>query len=401
MLNRAALGTGLPVQGKVRAREAFLDGLRGLAALYVVAHHAFLEVGSVPRGRGAALAATVFQFGRLSVAVFIVLSGYCLTASANRADPLGVGSLPRFLARRAWRILPPYYAALALSLACVMFIPQLDRRTGGHWDITLPVTVGAVGAHVLMIQNLSAGWAYKCNHAMWSVATECQIYVLFPLLLLPCVRRLGAATAVVGACVLGAGCHYVAPGLDAARPWYVGLFAIGMAAALTAKRSDLLPVEAQRRWGRWAFGLALLTMAVAAANGRLKNHPWAVDLPTGAAAGAFILYCRSLTRPTNGRPGLTLSVLESRAAVWLGVASYSLYLIHPPVLAALHPLVRAAGGSDLRQLLWMVVLGTAGSVAAGAAFFYLVESYFLPGQWSPRPTGSVPVVVPVPVVPVA
>jgi peptidoglycan/LPS O-acetylase OafA/YrhL len=373
----------VPVPGPTSAsprREAFLDGLRGLAALYVVLHHAFLEVGHLPGGHGGAAAAAVFQLGRLSVAVFIVLSGYCLTASANRSGTLGVGSLPRFLARRAWRILPPYYAALALSLACILVFPKLDHRTGGHWDITLPVTIGSLGAHLLMIHNLSAAWVYKANHALWSVATECQIYVLFPILLLPCVRRLGVMTAVVGTCALGIAAHYALPSLDDARPWYLGLFAIGMATALAAKRSDSPTAGAPRRWGRWTLALIALTLALAAANGRLKHHPWAIDLSTGVAAAALILYCRSLPRPTTGRRPAALAVLESPPAVWLGVVSYSLYLIHPPVLAAIHQWLRTAGGSDLRQFGGMLTLGTAASLLAGAAFFHLVESYFMPGR---------------------
>ena len=380
---------------KLGGREVFLDGLRGLAALYVVFHHAFLEVGHLPGGRGGAAAAAVFQFGRLSVAVFIVLSGYCLTASANRSGTLGVGSLRRFLARRAWRILPPYYAALALSVACILAFPKLDHRTGGHWDITLPVTIGSLGAHLLMIHNLSAAWAYKCNHALWSVATECQIYVLFPIVLLPCVRRLGVTAAVVGTCAAGIAAHYLAPALDDARPWYLGLFAIGMATALAAKRSDSPTAGAPRRWGRWTLALTALTLALAAANGRLKHHPWAIDLSTGAAAAALILYCRSLPRPTAGRLPAALAVLESPPAVWLGVVSYSLYLIHPPVLAAIHQWLRTTDGSDLRQFGEMLTLGTAAALVAGAAFFHLVESYFLPApSTAARPTrhaGTAPV----------
>lgn len=375
-------------------REPFLDGIRGLAAMYVVAHHAFLEVGFVPHGRGGTLAAAAFQLGRLSVAVFIVLSGYCLTASANRSGTPGVGSLPRFFLRRAWRILPPYYAALALSVGVILLVPQLDRRGGGHWDITLPVTIGSLGAHLLMIHNLSAGWAYKCNHAMWSVATECQIYVLFPLLLLPCLRRLGPATVAAAATAAGVACHYLAPALDAARPWYLGLFALGMVAALAKGSTDPLAAGPGRRWGRWTLVLTALVLALAGANGRLKAHPWLIDVATGGAAATLILYCRSLAGSAAVRQPLALAVLQSRAAVWMGVVSYSLYLIHPPVLAAIHLYVRAAGGSDRLQFARMLVLGTAGSVVAGAAFFYLVESYFLSGP--PALAGGRPSMAPVP-----
>src|SRR6185369_16490784 len=95
-------------------RLAHLDGLRAVAAGYVVMFHAVLGfTGSELTGPWRALR-RVFAFGHEAVAIFIVLSGYCLMLPAARSHPARLTSTTGdFLRRRALRILPPYFAALA------------------------------------------------------------------------------------------------------------------------------------------------------------------------------------------------------------------------------------------------------------------------------------------------
>src|SRR4051812_24886261 len=68
----------------------FLDGLRGVTALYVVLHHAYMHLFDAPEIRALDKAFfdlyPVFSFHRCVVAIFIVLSGYCLTQSVLRND---------------------------------------------------------------------------------------------------------------------------------------------------------------------------------------------------------------------------------------------------------------------------------------------------------------------------
>ncbi len=115
-------------------RIASLDGMRGIAALYVVLHHAYFEVSeAAPKewlvGRFAWLA-----FGHYAVAVFIVLSGFSLAAG----DPMR-GGFWAYVRRRARRILPPYYVALGLSLLLIWLVPALQSRDDPRWgEIALP-----------------------------------------------------------------------------------------------------------------------------------------------------------------------------------------------------------------------------------------------------------------------
>ena len=98
-------------------RLDFLDGVRALAALYVVAHHIWLTTyPKYPLNTGPWYLGWL-AYGHLAVAVFIVVSGYSLAIGPARRG-LALGSSARFFRRRAWRIIPPYWAALALS--CVV-----------------------------------------------------------------------------------------------------------------------------------------------------------------------------------------------------------------------------------------------------------------------------------------
>src|SRR4051812_16368916 len=120
------------VNAAPRVRLAYLDGLRALAASYVVGFHAVLGFGGgelTGLWRGLRRA---FAFGHEAVAVFIVLSGYCLMLPVirNQQSPSTV-ALGAFVRRRAFRILPPYFAALAYSLLLMASLSVLRRPHTG------------------------------------------------------------------------------------------------------------------------------------------------------------------------------------------------------------------------------------------------------------------------------
>src|SRR3954467_13615802 len=104
-------------------RLEYLDGLRAVAAVYVVLFHAglgFVDAERPVQG----IARTVqrgLSLGHDAVAVFIVLSGYCLMLPVTRSPIAGqlVRGIPHYIARRAWRILPPYFAALGGTLLLI------------------------------------------------------------------------------------------------------------------------------------------------------------------------------------------------------------------------------------------------------------------------------------------
>jgi peptidoglycan/LPS O-acetylase OafA/YrhL len=117
-----------------------------------------------------------FSYGHYSVAVFIVLSGFCLALPvALSPDRQLRGGFGRYIRRRALRILPPYFAALFLFIALIAVTPLLQTPAGTAWDSKIPMTKGAVLSHVALIHNVIPGLNYRIDGPMWSVATEWQI----------------------------------------------------------------------------------------------------------------------------------------------------------------------------------------------------------------------------------
>src|SRR5439155_8981431 len=106
-------------------RVVGLDGIRGLAALFVVVHHCWLMTfHGYPRNTGPGWLGPLL-YGHFAVVVFITLSGFSLALSPARKG-WDLGGTKRFAQRRAWRILPPYWAALTFSLVITWWshVPQ-------------------------------------------------------------------------------------------------------------------------------------------------------------------------------------------------------------------------------------------------------------------------------------
>jgi peptidoglycan/LPS O-acetylase OafA/YrhL len=146
--------------GKVRLR--FVDGLRGLAALYVLLFHLGLNSDEVAGSYSPAVQVlrSVLGEGHLAVVVFIVLSGFSLMLPIARS---GTGrlttSLLEFARRRVRRILPAYYAALALGLVLVLGYTALGPLLSlKRQPVTGVLEPGTIISHLLLVHNLKFAW---------------------------------------------------------------------------------------------------------------------------------------------------------------------------------------------------------------------------------------------------
>ena len=190
-----------------------------------------------------------------------------VAASADKSLPGGVW---RYIGRRARRILPPYYAALALVLILEHAGRLASPGPGKVWSWPLAgVTPQEIVSHLLLAHNLRQDWADAIDGPMWSVATEWQIYFLFPLILLPAWRRLGRLPVVVIGFVVGLlPALLLRTDLIFACPWYLGLFAMGMVGALLAQPpaadsgSQEEESDSGPPWKQRALGFATLCAAV-------------------------------------------------------------------------------------------------------------------------------------------
>jgi peptidoglycan/LPS O-acetylase OafA/YrhL len=153
---------------------------------------------------------------------------------ARSVDGTLQGGFLAYIGRRAKRILPPYYAALILTLIVIPSLPGLKDHSATLWGKSSisEYTLGAIVSHFLVVHNLAGNWALKINAPFWSVATEWQIYFCFPWMLLPVWRRYGCGVLLLVAFGTGLALSYGFPGFAPACPWYLGLFASGMVAAI-------------------------------------------------------------------------------------------------------------------------------------------------------------------------
>ncbi len=306
-----------------RSRLVGLDGIRGLAALFVVLSHVFLR--SFP-GYPAATGpwwTTWMIYGHFAVAVFIVLSGFSLAVSPARHD-WELNGTRRFFHRRAWRILPPYWAALVFSLLVAwLIIPQPGLAEPNAMSVMV---------NGLLVQDVID--APTPNRAFWTIAVEAQLYLVFPLLLL-FIRRVNAyamlAAVTVTVVAVGALAPYspVANWLMRLTPQFAALFALGMMAAGIVRASQ------RRRDWPWHW-LSLAAAAPVLAIIVWKGPVWTIggnlfwiDLAFGPAIGCLFAAL------ATGRPKSLARLLNTGPMLTLGSMSYSLYLTHLPIVTVI------------------------------------------------------------------
>ncbi len=306
---------------------------------------------------------------------------------ARSADGQLRGGAREYLKRRAWRILPPYYIALVASLLLIAIIPWLQHETGINTLTSLPAfTPGVILSHLFLVHNLHGAWVYRINSPLWTVATEWQIYFLFPALLLPAWRRFGVPGAVLVGFILGLGIHFVFHGhYDLAAPWFIGLFALGMAgAAINFSKGPLETLLRNRvPWGTLALVLTGLLILLAS---RLTNKYLPhLEILTGICATCFLIYCARRQAESSAENALPLRLLNSRWAVTLGGFSYSLYLTHYVILNIVHGLANQIPSPTVECLV-MLTVGVLTSVAVAYLFYLCFERRFTPGYKSAETT---------------
>lgn len=327
-------------RGERAGRIVALDSLRGVAAVSVVVYHCLLVWpdlfetlggGGVPffrTGQDPVVVAlltttppSLLWSGREAVLLFFVLSGFVLAQGFLRGMP---PYLP-FMARRACRLLLP---CAAVTLPVALLVALLDPEPGPGWSAwTLfhwgePVTPRLVAAHALLLEQ-----PYGLNSPLWSLHHEWRVSLLFPLLVL--LARLGRGAAL--AVGLGAAAAGAVEGRLLGTDWlstlvYVPHFMLGV---LLAREGPGLPARIAALAPRWRHGLWLLCYLLLTYRWLAPGPALALDLVNGA--GAALLIALILSSPRAQR------LLCARPLVWLGDVSFSLYLVHVPViLAALH-----------------------------------------------------------------
>jgi peptidoglycan/LPS O-acetylase OafA/YrhL len=383
-----------PATGRLRLN--YLDGIRGLAALYVVLVHCWNP--DLAEGLQPVLVwlpvTKILRYGMFAVVIFIVLSGYCLMLPVVRSGQGKLsGGLRGFYKRRIRRIMPPYYAALLICLLISGFTFWVEAMTSWQWN-----TAGLHGlnglfspyffwhdvlAYVLLIQNFGFEETTLIGPS-WTIAIEWQIYFLFAALLLPIWRRYGLRMMLAIAFFVGVTPLYLSrPIFDKACFWFLGLFALGMAAAdiSFSQRASLIKlrrcsVMLSLPWMGMAIGFTGLAFFTEWLRFRMPLDEWVIHTILGLGVACFLVDCtHQLTEGQSVSP--VLRFLESRWVVALGTISYSLYLIHAPVVFIVHQVLLNLSLAPSTFAFLFLLLGTGFSLWIAYGFHCAFERPFM------------------------
>lgn len=362
----------------------YLEGLRGAAALYVVMHHAMLRYDLKPTSLDQKLLIAGFNHGHYAVNLFIVISGFSLMLPSIRKE-YEVNTI-NFYKRRIKRILPPYYFALIFS---ALLIP-LYLNTGSDWSEH--VSVKSIVLHLLLVNDFFSSDVFTLNYSLWSIPVECRIYIFFPLLLLVW-RKSGPWAAVILAFVLS-----VVFGLtlnllnrnnqdinittSGVNP-YIILFAMGMLAAdISFSKSKWADRMVNMPWG---VLLLLSSVIFIGYKGSWQYkfdfsshmHDIIADILFGIVCFGLLGVC-SNEKYQQTRYRHFQQVFSWQPLVFLGMFSYSIYLVHAPILQIIYvrvmPLFKL---TPVHATITLIIIGTSFIVAFAYLFFTAFEKPFL------------------------
>jgi peptidoglycan/LPS O-acetylase OafA/YrhL len=352
-----------------------LDGLRGLTALYVVVYHA---CGLLWRGASAGSPSfawffeNAFSFGHQAVLLFFLISGFCIHYRQAKTGAQRIDNVA-FAVRRVRRLYPSLLLALIITTALDHVGMQLNpdyytdasARWGGSVTVGSSYTLQTVLGNAL-VQARQAVPELGSNSPLWSMGVEFWLYVLYPLMLRLFVRvGPGRATLAIG--VVSAASWILLGWL----PWwhlrvlsYWAVWAVGAAIAEAYVRGQCPRLV--RRLGPLT-PLALIALAAMAPIGSDPDR--VPDLWWGAVLGLGLAHLLL----AGHRGWLARSLVRCRQ---LGKISYSLYLVHYPLLALTAAWWLASQGG-LPRGLELSMFGLASATAFGWLAWYAVERHTL------------------------
>lgn len=399
----------------------FLDGTRACAALYVVLYHGILHTWNMARGgeqppKWFGLSHFFLQSGRFAVSLFIVISGFCLMLPVVRnRGVLKGGALPFFF-RRAKRILPPYYFAIAVSL--LLFFTLIGPKSGFTWATSSGPAKSWLTFHGTLMQNWKPffnpnysqvanitlmelitaapekreaigkvmGIDLDINGPMWSIAVEWQIYFFFPLLVFLW-RKIGAKSTVSLAMILTYSFYLKFHGMVHGwmAPHYLGLFTLGMLGANIAygEEEKWVRLREKRFWHPLAYTLWAIVFLVNINPLMGLMYSYLVDLIAGPASMCLLV---AAAKPGYNR---LQNLLSRPKLVFVGTFSYSIYLMHDPLLRVLlNYVLFPLDKMKVLQYYMLISVGLAIIVGIAYIFHRLFERPFMNTPPAKRNAGS-------------
>jgi peptidoglycan/LPS O-acetylase OafA/YrhL len=359
-----------------------LDFLRGLFAVFITFGHAMTAAPYTFAGPWfEQLCVHIMWLSFNGIPIFFAISGFCIHLAQQRHG--GTFKFVAFWRRRLWRLYPTYFVALvgSIGLLLLMWASGTGEEMLDHYPEPILTSIATdFGLHALMLHGLYPPYDQGAgNPPMWTLAREEYLYLMYPLLLFVRPRvawnklamflaglslifqygltRFVSTTEAIWLLI------YSAPALWI--QWHVGVVAAD--AYLGVIR--LPPFWQQARW-----------IPVWMLLGYLFN-PGSIFL--ALACFTAVNVCVRLEAQGRWPAGGIVGAI-SRVGLW----SYSLYLVHFPVLTVTLAASRLVWpevgvvGFVVRALVMTVI-----SCIAGRLFFEVIERHFvtLPRRADHRP----------------
>ena len=399
----------------IAERLVGIDVLRGIAVLFVVFNHIPHYAMGGFRENPFFFPAMAMDYGYLGVPLFVLISGFCIHRRASIAEmKIGTAELDwlDFWKRRFWRLYPPYVAAMIFSVTASILVyaksPVVMETL--FWDTV---------AHMLMVHNLTANYAAgMSNGAFWSLGMEEQLYLLYvPLFFLFRRNRrstalfLAAATTVAWRSISLAAC---AIDLDPVMPdRFYGLGAWGLWPFSFWLHWTLGAISVDAYFGncclpKWCSSLTVAMIIAGVAT--VTNRIFLEFLSHTSLASAFVTFTMLGQRFSNlselafavaffcllnwcvtaGSRHPLLSNRGSGLMAKLGKISYSVYLVHIPVIYSLGVILPFK--HSLPEWMARMLIYTGVSLFVSVVFYSLVERRFIQGRcpWGRREVVVVP-----------
>jgi peptidoglycan/LPS O-acetylase OafA/YrhL len=358
-----------------------LDGVRGVAAVVVVIYHVSLIARPFATGGGRAEAVwtgvtesplKLLFAGTEAVLVFFVLSGLVVALPLLRRST----SWAAFFASRLVRLYVPVWGALVFAVALIALVPRREGAvSSGEWIDEANASSVSVGSFLREASLTPA--SYDIVNTLWSLRWELVFTALLPVAIgvALLVRRSLVALVITGLAAAATTVIGRVLGVDALV--YLPVFLLG---TLVAVRLDDLLAWARLRprpllWSVVGSVSALLLIASWLARPFAPPRTIVSEVLWGLAGlGALGLVIVAVCSPALDR------LLSARVPQWAGRVSFSLYLVHVPVLATI---AYAVGDR------WWWVVGLVGvplSLVIAELFFRFVER---PSHGLARRTGRV------------
>ena len=337
----------------VKTRLSFADGLRGLAAFWVVlfhlaeGHHIETLKNMLPKFAYN----VVFGWGHLGVAVFFVLSGFVMALTAHKVK-FDVTNALKFIARRLTRLAPPYYFAIFFALIFIFI-----KSKALHLTYIAPIASDLI-KHAFFVQDMLN--VPQVNVVFWTLCIEVQFYIAFALLVWladSLERKLKISNARNMTIIVMCLTALLWPLNIVSTIFWTGGF-IGF------WYSFLAGVIICWGWLNKGFLLkaAIAYCAILLIIGLVYNADFTI---AAAITASLLLLAGSLDKM---HVWLNWAFLQ-----WLGLISYSLYLLHNPVTGASANIARKIFSNGLFADVFSMLISILACLLAAYISFLIVE----------------------------